>query len=147
MIEINKLHINGSRLPSTIDNNDIYNDRCAHLTTDNNKQTKRTLHSQRPIEQILTRKHSKQMTSFIQTKSIDHRSQVKHKSIFYHHNKRKHSHLDDIECSRHHQHQQQSNTYFSYKHNSNHFSRFYMILIVILIYLLETINCDQGKNH
>lgn len=34
---------------------------------------------------------------------------------------------------------------FSSTQHSNHLSRFYMIFIVILIYLLDKINCDQGE--
>lgn len=34
---------------------------------------------------------------------------------------------------------------FSFTQHSNHLSRFYMIFIVFLIYLLDKINCDQGE--
>lgn len=35
---------------------------------------------------------------------------------------------------------------FSFTQHSNHLSRFYMIFIVFLIYLLDKINCDQGED-
>lgn len=34
---------------------------------------------------------------------------------------------------------------FSFTQHCNHISRFYMIFVIFLIYLLDKINCDQGK--
>lgn len=34
---------------------------------------------------------------------------------------------------------------FSFTQHSNHISRFYMIFVIFIIYLLDKINCDQGK--
>lgn len=36
---------------------------------------------------------------------------------------------------------------FSFTQHCNHLSRFYMIFVIFLIYLLDKTNCDQGKWH
>lgn len=159
MIEIDKLHTNGSRLPTTAihDNddvhNDIYIDQYSHLSYNKRRTKRKSSHSQRPTDEVLS-KHSKHIASFTMNKSIDHRlntirPQVKHKSKFhfnsntndnYPETSQPHSHPPELECTKQH-----SSIHFSYRHDNIHFSRFYMIFVVILIYLLDTINCDQGN--
>lgn len=38
-----------------------------------------------------------------------------------------------------------TSTRFNFKQNNQYFSRFYLIFSFVLIYLLDKINCDQGK--
>lgn len=38
-----------------------------------------------------------------------------------------------------------TSTRFNFKQNNQYFSRFYLIFSFFLIYLLDKINCDQGK--
>lgn len=35
---------------------------------------------------------------------------------------------------------------FSFTQHNNHLSRFYMIFVIFIIYLLDKINCDQGTS-
>lgn len=67
------------------------------------------------------------------------------------------THLKRLQCAQNQQHHNyyhshgfpesttRINTRFNFKQNNQYFSRFYLIFSFVLIYLLDNINCDQGK--
>lgn len=100
--------------------------------------------------------HSGIETPFIGcTRSHSHRTHPKrwsHKSGYHqtlsqpqpqpqrqYHNHRLNPHEDTASTNKHFSQK------FSFTQHSNHLSRFYMIFVIFLIYLLDKTNCDQGE--
>lgn len=64
-----------------------------------------------------------------------------------HHNHHQHHHRLNEQFSDEHTNSTQKHfsKKFSFTQHCNHLSRFYMIFVIFLIYLLDKTNCDQGK--
>lgn len=148
--------INCSRLPVT--NNKLR--KCSHTESIKYSPNSTKLpflqqkHQHQHQEQ---QKHSVLETPFIACNQI-HRTHSKRwqqqynsvrKHHYQHHPHQKQPYqtkLNDLYSNSEHITSKNFSKKFSFTQHSNHLSRFYMIFVIFLIYLLDKINCDQGKN-
>lgn len=146
MDKINEFQLNSVRLPIVIDNkSDSDNDHLKY----SNQRTKLTFnHRYLQCSSELNTKHSNTMTTpFLANNTInEHRTHLKRrpkkckiKRILHTNHHQSHSSYEFSQSTI-----DNSSTKFSCIQHNKQFSRFYMIFVIILIFLLNKINCDQG---
>lgn len=132
---------NCSRLPTAIEitNSDINTIPTKKIRRPPQHKCSSTKHTKLPFHQHMNEKYSRHsILAFKQCN--EHRTHLKRLQCPQ--NQLHHNYFDSHEFP---QSTTRSSTRFNFKQNNQYFSRFYLIFSFVLIYLLDKINCDQGK--